>query len=88
MNPGGAVEEGAKVAGSLIDTFKREPWSLALVLMNLALLTFFWIILTTLAQQRERETALVYQDNKQVRELLAKCILPEDLQRLQQPPTP
>jgi hypothetical protein len=34
MNPGGAVEEGAKVATSVVESLKGEPISLALIVMN------------------------------------------------------
>jgi hypothetical protein len=75
MNPG-PVEETAKLAGSFFDALKREPLSLALVVMNLALLGFFWLILSAVAAQREREVKLMYEDKKEVRELIAKCIVP------------
>jgi hypothetical protein len=75
MNPG-VVEESAKAAGSFIDALKREPLSLALVLMNLALLGFFWLILNAVAAQREREVNLMYEDKKEVRELISKCVVP------------
>jgi hypothetical protein len=76
MNPG-VTEEVGKAAGGFIDALKREPLSLALVLMNLALLGFFWLILNAVAQQREREVNLLYEDKKEVRELIAKCIVPD-----------
>jgi hypothetical protein len=72
----GAVEEGAKLAGGFMDALKREPLSLALVFMNLALLGFFWLILNAVAAQREREVNLMYEDKKEVRELIAKCVVP------------
>jgi len=73
----GAVEEVGKATGSFIDSLKREPLSLALVLMNLALLGFFWLILNAIAAQREREVNLLYEDKKEVRELISKCVVPE-----------
>jgi hypothetical protein len=73
----GALEESGKVAGSFIDALKREPLSLALVVMNLAMLAFFYFLLTTVAAQREREINLLYADKKEVRELLAQCVVPD-----------
>jgi hypothetical protein len=73
----GAVEEGAKVAVGFMDALKREPLSLALVVMNLCLLAFCYFILSKVADQREREVALMYQDKKEVRELLARCVVPD-----------
>lgn len=76
MNPG-VVEETSKQVGTFIDALKREPLSLALVLMNLALLGFFWLILNAVAAQREREVNLLYEDKKEVRELISRCIVPD-----------
>jgi hypothetical protein len=73
----GAIEEGAKVATGLIDSLKTQPLSLALVLMNICLLGFFWLILTKVAEQRQREVQLLYEDKKEVRELIARCIVPD-----------
>lgn len=73
---GGAVEEGAKLAGGFLDALKREPLSLALVVMNLSLLAFCYVILIRVADQRKEEVGLLYDDKKQVRELLAKCVVP------------
>jgi hypothetical protein len=72
----GVTEEAGKVTESFIDALKKEPLSLALVLMNLALLMFFWVLLSTVAAQREREVNLLYADHKEVRDLLAKCVVP------------
>ena len=72
----GAVEGGVQVATGFMEALKREPLSLALVVMNLAMLAFFYFLLTTVAAQREREIGLLYADKKEVRELLAKCVVP------------
>jgi hypothetical protein len=74
---GGPIEEGAKIATGLIDSLKTQPLSLALVLMNICLLGFFWLILTKVAEQRQREVQLLYEDKKEVRELIARCIVPD-----------
>lgn len=73
----GVSEEGAKVATGFIDALKKEPLSLALVVMNLCLLAFFYVLLTTIAKQREHEIGLLYADKREVREMLAKCVVPE-----------
>lgn len=70
------VEETGKSARTFISALKREPLSLALVAMNLALLLFFYLLLTTVAKQREREIDLLYSDKKEVREMLSQCIVP------------
>lgn len=74
----GIGEEGAKVATGFIEALKNEPISLALVLMNICLLGFFYFLLTTVSNQREREINLLYADKKEVRELLSKCVVPND----------
>ncbi len=73
----GAVEGGVQVATGFMDAMKREPLSLALVLMNMALLLFFYVILIRVADQRKEEIGLLYADKKEVRELLAQCVVPE-----------
>jgi hypothetical protein len=72
-----AMQEIGKATGSFFDIMKREPLSLALVLMNLCLLFFFYVILNRVADQRKDEISLLYADKKEVRELLAKCIVPD-----------
>lgn len=73
----GAVESGEKVASGFIDALKAQPLSLALVVMNLCLLLFFYILLTAVAAQREKEIGLLYADKKEVREMLSKCVVPQ-----------
>ena len=72
------IEEGGKVASGFIDALKKEPLSLALVLMNVALLVFFYVLLTTVSKQREHEIGLLYADKKEVREMLSRCVVPEN----------
>ena len=79
MTPnGGVIEETGKATREFIGALRKEwPLSLALVLMNICLLVFCYIILRTVADQREREVALLYADHKEVRDLLSRCIVPE-----------
>ena len=71
------AEQGGKAVNTFVDSMKREPLSLALVVMNICLLVFFYVLLKAVTTQREREVGLLYQDHAQVRELLTKCIVPE-----------
>lgn len=75
MNPG-PVEEVGKVATGFIESMKSQPLALALVFMNIALLALFWYIGKLVAQTREREVGLLYADQKEIRELLSKCVVP------------
>ena len=79
------IEQGGKVATGFIDALKKEPLSLALVLMNVALLVFFYVLLTTVSKQREHEIGLLYADKKEVREMLSKCVVPDRRSDLEQP---
>lgn len=70
------MQELAGAARSAIDALKDQPLSLALVIMNLALLLVFWFILSAIDQHnRERETQ-IFEQQKHVAELLAKCVVP------------
>jgi len=73
--------EATKVAGGIVEALKKEPLSLALVVMNICLLGFFYLLLTAVTKQREREIGLLYADKKEVREMLAKCVVPADQRR-------
>lgn len=74
----GAAEEGANVAKSFIGALRHEwPLSLALVLMNICLLVFCWLILSSVSATREREIGLLYADKAKVQDMLAHCVVPE-----------
>lgn len=76
MNPG-PVEEAGKAVGSFMDIMRAQPLSLALVIMNIALLIFFYLIIDRVGKQREREITQLHQEQKEVRDLLAKCVVPQ-----------
>jgi hypothetical protein len=68
MNPG-PIEEGARVAGSVVEALRREPLSLALVVLNLIfLLTFYGFFREISASAERRDTLLA--------ELAKNCIAP------------
>lgn len=69
-------EEGAKAIGGIVQAMKSEPLSLALVIMNICLLGFFYVLLNTISKQREREIGLLYADKKEVREMISRCVVP------------
>lgn len=86
------MEEGTKAAGTFMDILRGQPLSLALVVMNLALLVVFWLILSVVADQRKREVEMMYNEARAVREQLTaalqKCgaVRPNSLLRLYPPP--
>jgi len=51
----GAVEEGAKVAGSVVEGLKTQPLSLALIVVNIAFLGFVTFIVYTLNERTEHQ---------------------------------
>lgn len=69
----GPVEEGAKVAGGFIDSFKTQPLSLALVIMNLALIGMMYYILVAVKETRATDTANIYRSQGEILQLMAKC---------------
>jgi hypothetical protein len=73
----GVTDEVGKVTTGFVDSMKTQPLSLALVVMNLALLGLFYIIATTLAEQRRHEIDALHQEQKETRELLSRCVVPQ-----------
>lgn len=76
MNPG-AIEEGAKAAGTFMEALRSQPLSLALVVMNLALIGFLYYEHANLNSERKGELDLLYQNRQEVAVLLAQCHWPE-----------
>lgn len=68
------TDDVGKSSLSVIDALRREPLSLALVIMNLALLGFFYFTLSVVAEQREREVKMLYDDKKAVNDMAKGCI--------------
>jgi len=81
MNPG-APEEAVKAVGGIIDSLKSQPLSLALVVMNLALLGLVAYIAKTASYTRDMERQEFYSAQKETQQLLAKCIDPQQLQEI------
>jgi len=78
----GAIEEGGKVAESIVDALKREPISLALVLMNVALLLIFFYVAQKSSETRAHEVNMIYENQKHTAELLAHCVDPGTLREI------
>jgi hypothetical protein len=74
MNPG-PVEEAGKAVGSFMDSMKAQPLSLALVVMNVCLLGMFYLILEKVSEARAREFLAIQNEQKEVRDLLARCVV-------------
>jgi len=65
-----------QVAKSFIEAMKDQPLSLALVLMNLGLLGYLYYTSQQAATERHKEMELLYENRREVGELLFKCSPP------------
>jgi hypothetical protein len=70
MNPGGAIEEGAKVAAGIVDGLKSQPLSLALIVLNLAFISLTaWLAYTI----NERTTRQYEVKDQLIERLIEQC---------------
>ena len=76
----GPVEEGAKVASGIVDALKAQPAVLALTLANFALLGFIFYALHEAAAFRQRLLDQVFENGKEIQQVLAKCVVPSRTQ--------
>jgi hypothetical protein len=63
MNPG-PIDEGAKIAGGVVEALKREPVSLALVVLNVAFLLIFAFVFHEISNGRIRQDTLLAEISK------------------------
>ncbi len=82
MNPG-VGEEVGKTARGFIDSMKEQPLALALCLMNAGLLVLFYMIMDRVSDTRLREMGLMYEEQKEVRQLLSNCVVQKQTFQLQ-----
>lgn len=69
----GTTEEASKAVGSFFDIMKTQPLSLALVIMNLALL---WILWSNIERGQE-ELKMMYSAQATTQQLLSHCVVPD-----------
>jgi hypothetical protein len=79
MSPG-AIEEGAATARSFMDIMKEQPLSLALVVMNVALIVLIWWITNKQTDLRSHDLELYFQNQKETAAILARCVVPKSPQ--------
>jgi hypothetical protein len=97
----GVLEEGAKVAGSVVDAMRGSPLAIANIILYIAFLIFLFYYVSinaTRAQNTVREMfqaqdnlykqwSVIIQDTNKLTEKAMHCLLPEDaLKLLQLPP--
>jgi hypothetical protein len=56
----GAVEEGAKVAGNLLEVMRSQPLVLMMGLMNAGLLVFLWLYMSRITTRTETTAAALF----------------------------
>jgi hypothetical protein len=76
MNPS-PVEEIGQTARSLLDILKDQPATVASIAVNAALIVFIFYALAGAAAFRETLIKQNYEYQREVSQLLAKCIIPE-----------
>ena len=70
MNPGGAVEEGAKVAINVVEGLKSQPLSLALIVVNLVFVLFVGWLANGFNQRTTHQNEV---KDQLIAKLLDKC---------------
>jgi hypothetical protein len=67
------IHEAGETARSAIDVFRTSPFTLALILMNLALLGFLYLFSIHAETERTRALELLYENRKYVGDILSRC---------------
>ena len=79
----GAIEQGGETARALIAGMKESPITLGLLLINMAFLLYIFASESSEAQTRRELLTLYIKHETEIATLLAKCIDPAALERLQ-----
>jgi len=67
------ANEIGQTTRTALDIFRGYPFTLALIVMNLALLAMLYWSGANAEREREKALDLLYQNRKEVAELLFKC---------------
>ena len=73
----GVTEGGVQVAKGFMDSLKDQPLSLALVVMNFALIGYVYYESREFNRLRETNVRLFVEQQGKVNELLSKCLVPQ-----------
>ncbi len=96
----GALEEGAKVAGSALDIMRSQPLVLMMGLMNAGLLVFLWMYMSRITQRTEitvgnlfgaqdklyTQWGAIVKDTQELAEKSLHCVTVDDALKLIRPP--
>ena len=77
MNPG-LTEEGAKIAGGIIDSLKAQPATLAMIVISFGLLVYTFYEGHTFNKQRAALFHELMDQQNRTALLLSKCIVPDN----------
>ena len=69
----GPVREAGETARTIVDVFRTSPLTLALILMNLALLGLLYFSSVSGERERSKSLELLYDNRKIVGQLLHDC---------------
>ena len=81
----GPVEEAVHIAGGVVEALKSTPMTLAMILTNIMLLIFLFYSQTQFFNQRQELSKYFLESEREVREILSKCIVPRREGALEKP---
>lgn len=98
----GALEEGAKAVGGVVDAMRSNPLAIANILLNICFLVFLIYYVSIIASRAQNtvnalfasndkiynQWGIVVKDQQLLTEKVMHCILPEDAIKLLQIPRP
>ncbi len=72
----GATEEASKAVGSFMESMKSQPLSMALVILNVALMLLLWKVYSRADEMRQAQMQMIFGAQKDMQVLLSKCVVP------------
>jgi len=69
----GITEEAGKVAENITASLRNQPILLGLLIINLCTLLLMWFFVSVASSNRTQDIKLIYDNQKQVQDLLARC---------------
>ncbi len=78
----GPIDEAGKAANTFLDALKGQPLSLALVVMNVALLLLVFWTANQQSESRKEMATLILQRQAETELLLSKCIDADTIKKM------
>ena len=76
------VQEGVKVAGSVVDVLRTQPSTVAMIIISFALLAFTWYEGAAFNRQRSEMTQLILEHQRETSLMLSRCIEPSQVETI------